>query len=188
MHARAHAPQNRNMAGLAAQQKLRDYEERLGKLGVLVRMLACMHDAPVRVYMAACVRASHHRAAAKEQHAPASRCMSGHGCDLAPRSTSFPGGRTRCPQEAQRYEAVNEFSVKSDARVKSTAIKARYEELRARRDADLDARRTRLASKLMKEDLQVGGQSTLGHGSHVGGHITQDRSAQVAPWGSEHPR
>ena len=38
--------------------------------------------------------------------------------------------------------------------MKSTVVKQRYEELRARREADLDARRTRLASKLMREDLQ----------------------------------
>lgn len=57
-------------------------------------------------------------------------------------------------QEAQRFEAICEWQVKSDAKVKSTVVKQRYEELRARREADLDARRSRLASKLMREDMQ----------------------------------
>ena len=47
---------------------------------------------------------------------------------------------------------MNQWQTASDTRLRSNVVKARFDELKGRREVDLDARRARLASKLMRED------------------------------------
>ncbi len=114
---------------MAAEQKARDYQDRLNKLGVKVspcRQLAWLHGDTLWLI------------------------ESVDGCSLTPsgRAVSFP-------QEDERFSALTAWTAKSEAKVKSTIIKKRFEDLKARREADLDQRRMRLAEKLLDEDARL---------------------------------
>lgn len=58
-------------------------------------------------------------------------------------------------KEDQHFSALTAWTAKSEAKVKSTVIKKRFEDLKARREADLDQRRMRLAEKLLDEDARL---------------------------------
>lgn len=60
-----------------------------------------------------------------------------------------------CLQEERLFGAINDWNTKSEMKAKNTSINKRFEELKARREQDLDARRARLASKLMREDAAL---------------------------------
>ncbi|GAX79725.1 hypothetical protein CEUSTIGMA_g7166.t1 [Chlamydomonas eustigma] len=57
--------------------------------------------------------------------------------------------------ESKRVSSAIQWQMSSDAKLRSNIVKQRFEELRQRREVDLDARRARLASKLMREDAQL---------------------------------
>eukprot|EP00798_Chlamydomonas_sp_ICE-L_P002719 gene2719-12592_t len=59
---------------------------------------------------------------------------------------------SKATQEDKSFGHIAQWQAKSDAKVKSMVIQKRLEVLKARRDADLDARRRRLAEKLQHED------------------------------------
>ena len=58
-------------------------------------------------------------------------------------------------QDANRVVAINQWQTSSDQRLRNTIVKQRFEELKARREVGLDARRAKLASKLMREDAAL---------------------------------
>lgn len=55
-------------------------------------------------------------------------------------------------QDEQRATAVATWQNKSDDKVRQLVVQRRFEALKARREADLNARRQRLAEKLFAED------------------------------------
>mmetsp|Transcript_13990 Transcript_13990/g.30249 ORF Transcript_13990/g.30249 Transcript_13990/m.30249 type:complete len:484 (+) Transcript_13990:247-1698(+) len=58
-------------------------------------------------------------------------------------------------KEEQLYATINNWQTKTDAKVKQLVVQKRFEELKARREANLDARRRRLAEKLYQEDMML---------------------------------
>ena len=58
-------------------------------------------------------------------------------------------------QDASRVVAINQWQTSSDQKLRNTIVKQRFEDLKARREVGLDARRAKLASKLMREDAAL---------------------------------
>lgn len=58
-------------------------------------------------------------------------------------------------QDASRVSAINQWQTTSDSKVRGNVVKQRFEELKSRREMDLDVRRAKLASKLMQEDAAL---------------------------------
>ncbi len=58
-------------------------------------------------------------------------------------------------QEANKFSAINQWQNASDAKLKGNIVKQRFEELKQRREVELDARRAQLASKLMREEAMM---------------------------------
>lgn len=61
----------------------------------------------------------------------------------------------KATQEDKKFSDIAHWQQRSDSRVKSMVIQKRLEVLKARRDADLDSRRQRLAMKLQEEDRRL---------------------------------
>jgi hypothetical protein len=58
-------------------------------------------------------------------------------------------------QDANRVNAINQWQASSDSKVRGNIVRQRFDELKSRREKDLDARRAKLASKLMQEDASL---------------------------------
>lgn len=59
------------------------------------------------------------------------------------------------PQKDSKLGAAAVWEVKTDDRIKQNIIQQRFEVFKARREADLDGRRDRLAAKLHAEEQQL---------------------------------
>lgn len=58
-------------------------------------------------------------------------------------------------QEDSKLGAAAFWEAKTDSRIKQNAVQSRFEALKARREAGLDARRDKLAQKLHAEEQQL---------------------------------